>query len=139
MVWILELRDPGSSDEQKEGDFTSSLELLTRFSEFSRRKSPKSSKLNLFFLFPRCVNLVDWRHKFIQRLDKLRFKIIWFTTTKVVWSPTIKHKNNHKFPKFYCFIDVKLTKLVKPIRPLFFKVLDIQILNFFIKVIKLLV
>ena len=33
----LELGGPGSSDEQKEGDFTSSLELLTRFSEFSRR------------------------------------------------------------------------------------------------------
>lgn len=49
MVVTLELRGPGSSDEQKEGDFTSSLELLTRFSEFSRRKSPKSSKLNLFF------------------------------------------------------------------------------------------
>ena len=31
------IEGPGSSDEQKEGDFTSSLELLTRFSEFSRR------------------------------------------------------------------------------------------------------
>ena len=44
MVWILELRDPGSSDEQKEGDFTSSLELLTRFSEFSRRIDAKKLK-----------------------------------------------------------------------------------------------
>ena len=42
MVVTLELRGPGSSDEQKEGDFTSSLELLTRFSEFSRRKSRKA-------------------------------------------------------------------------------------------------
>ena len=40
----LELGGPGSSDEQKEGDFTSSLDLLTRFSEFSRRIDAKKLK-----------------------------------------------------------------------------------------------
>ena len=54
----LELGGPGSSDEQKEGDFTSSLELLTRFSEFSRRidaEKLKAESLLLRIFFPGCV------------------------------------------------------------------------------------
>ena len=49
------IEGPGSSDEQKEGDFTSSLELLTRFSEFSRRIDAEKLKAESLLPFLGCV------------------------------------------------------------------------------------